>query len=121
MATDEQSSPEKQIALPALVESLLFVADEPVTVARLAQALEVDTDAVEVALKEISADGANRGVRLQRKGDRVQLVDRKRPCTSSDSWGWSWPGGFHRLRWKRCLSLLIASPAPAYRSKPCAA
>ena len=76
MVTDEQSLLEKQIPLPALVEGLLFVADEPVTVARLAQALEVETDAVEAALNEISADGVNRGVRLQRKGDRVQLVTR---------------------------------------------
>jgi len=76
MATDEQSLLEKQIPLPALVEGLLFVADEPATVARLAQALEVDEDAVEVALNEISADGVNRGVRLQRKGERVQLVTR---------------------------------------------
>ena len=76
MATDERSLLEKQTPLPALVEGLLFVADEPVTVARLAEALEVETDAVEVALNEISADGANRGVRLQRKGDRVQLVTR---------------------------------------------
>jgi segregation and condensation protein B len=76
MATDEQSLLEKQIPLPALVEGLLFVADEPVTVARLAQAIEVNEDAVEAALNEISADGVNRGVRLQRKGDRVQLVTR---------------------------------------------
>jgi len=76
MATDEQSLLEKQTPLPALVEGLLFVADEPVTVARLAEALEVETDAVEAALNEISADGANRGVRLQRRGDRVQLVTR---------------------------------------------
>ena len=76
MATDERSLLEKQTPLPALVEGLLFVADEPVTVARLAEALEVETDAVEAALNEISADGANRGVRLQRRGDRVQLVTR---------------------------------------------
>ena len=76
MATDEQSLLEKQAPLPALVEGLLFVADEPVTVARLAEALEMETDAVEAALNEISADGANRGVRLQRRGDRVQLVTR---------------------------------------------
>jgi len=74
--TNEQSAAEKRLPLPALVESLLFVADEPVTVARLAQALEVEIDAVEAALQEISADGFQRGVRLQRKGDRVQLVTR---------------------------------------------
>jgi len=76
MARDEQSLLEKQAPLAALVEGLLFVADEPVTVARLAEALEVEMDAVEAALNEISTDGANRGVRLQRKGDRVQLVTR---------------------------------------------
>jgi len=76
MARDEQSLLEKQAPLSALVEGLLFVADEPVTVERLAEALEVETAAIEAALNEMSADGANRGVRLQRKGDRVQLVTR---------------------------------------------
>jgi segregation and condensation protein B len=76
MTTNEQSSPEKQLPLPALVESLLFVADEPVTVARLAQALEANAETIEAALRELSTDGANRGVRLQRKGDRVQLATR---------------------------------------------
>ncbi len=76
MTLDEQSLKEKQPSLPALVESLLFVADEPVEIERLAEALEVREDAVEAALQEMSADGANRGVRLQRKGDRVQLVTR---------------------------------------------
>ncbi len=76
MTTDEQSSQEQSLPLAALIESLLFVADEPVTAARLAQALEVNADAVESALRELSADGAGRGVRLQRKGDRVQLVTR---------------------------------------------
>ena len=73
MATDEQSLLEKQTPLPALVEGLLFVADEPVTVARLAEALEVETDAVEAALNEISADGANRGVRLVQVAGGFQL------------------------------------------------
>jgi segregation and condensation protein B len=76
MTTDEQSSQEMPLPLSALIESLLFVADEPVTAARLAQALEINADAVEAALRELSADGAQRGVRLQRKGDRVQLVTR---------------------------------------------
>jgi segregation and condensation protein B len=76
MSNGEQSLPEKEIPLFALVESLLFVADEPVTVERLAEALEVKTDAVEAVLQEMSTNGAYRGVRLQRKGDRVQLVTR---------------------------------------------
>ncbi len=76
MTLDEQSLKEKQLPLPVLVESLLFVADEPVEIGRLAEALQVREEAVEAALQEMSADGAQRGVRLQRKGDRVQLVTR---------------------------------------------
>ena len=57
-----------------LVESLLFVAGEAVTVAQLAQALELPADAVALALERLAADLAGRGVRLQRHGDAVQLV-----------------------------------------------
>jgi segregation and condensation protein B len=60
--------------LVALVESLLFVADEAVTVARLAQALEVKPDEIEAALAVLQRDCAERGVRLQRGAGRVQLV-----------------------------------------------
>lgn len=59
--------------LTQLVESLLFVAGEPVTVAQLARALEALPDAVEAALEQL-ARSHDRGVRLQRLGDRVQLV-----------------------------------------------
>ena len=65
-----------QLALTALVESLLFVADEPVEIATLAQVLEVDMSAVEAALAELASDGIQRGVRLQRKGNQVQWVTR---------------------------------------------
>ena len=57
-----------------LVESLLFVAGEPVTVAQLAQTLELPADAIEVALEQLTADLVERGVRVQRHGDNVQLV-----------------------------------------------
>ncbi|MFZ5917025.1 MAG: SMC-Scp complex subunit ScpB [Chloroflexota bacterium] len=62
--------------LQALLESLLFVADQPVTAAQLAQALEIERETVEQAL--VAMDEAcvsqGRGLRLQRKGERVQLV-----------------------------------------------
>ncbi len=74
MPQDEQKP--SPLALTALVESLLFVADEPAEIATLAQVLEVDMSAVEAALVEIVSDGAQRGVRLQRKGQQVQLVTR---------------------------------------------
>jgi segregation and condensation protein B len=57
-----------------LIESLLFVAGEPLAVTQLAQALEVVPDAVEAALEELAASLSGRGLRLQRIADRVQLV-----------------------------------------------
>ena len=58
----------------SLVESLLFVADHPVPIRDLAEALEVDTDEIESALLSLDADYQERGIRLQRKGDEVQMV-----------------------------------------------
>ncbi|RRR72572.1 MAG: SMC-Scp complex subunit ScpB [Candidatus Viridilinea halotolerans] len=66
--------PLPQPSLGQLVESLLFVAGEPVTVRQLAQTLEVDEAALRVALDELAALYVGRGVRLQRHGDQVQLV-----------------------------------------------
>lgn len=60
--------------LEAIAESLLFVTDRAVTVEDLATALEVGTDKVENALRTLDAEYQERGIRLQRKGDRVQLV-----------------------------------------------
>jgi segregation and condensation protein B len=60
--------------LTKLLEGLLFVADEPVPVNRLAQAVEVSTDEVETALITLQTDYARRGMRLQRSGNRVQMV-----------------------------------------------
>ena len=61
-------------SLTMLVESLLFVADEPVTAARLAAALGVELTQVETAIAELSVNLQRRGIRLQQKGDRVQLA-----------------------------------------------
>jgi segregation and condensation protein B len=60
--------------LGQLVESLLFVAGEPVTVSQLARALEASEEAVAAAIAELSARCAERGVRVQRHGEGVQLV-----------------------------------------------
>lgn len=57
-----------------LLESLLFVAAEPVSITQLAHVLELPADAVEAALDQLAADCRQRGVRLQRHADRVQLV-----------------------------------------------
>jgi segregation and condensation protein B len=57
-----------------LIESLLFVADEPVPMEALAAALDISVELVEEALAELTSDYEERGLRLQRKSDRVQLV-----------------------------------------------
>jgi segregation and condensation protein B len=62
------------LELTSLIESLLFVADAPVTSAQLAAALEVEPAVVEAALEQLAADYRQRGLRLQRKAGRVQLV-----------------------------------------------
>ena len=60
--------------LKSLVESLLFVADRPVPVSDIAQAIEAGVDEVESALQSLAAEYQERGIRLQRKGDQVQMV-----------------------------------------------
>ena len=59
--------------LTVMVESLLFVASEPVPVTQIAEALNVKLAEVEQALTELnSPEQALRGVRVQRKADKVQ-------------------------------------------------
>lgn len=72
-ATVDSASTE---ALSALVESLLFVAAEPLTVARLAAALLVEPAQIEEALLDLNRSLIGRGICLQRKDDQVQLATR---------------------------------------------
>ena len=62
------------LSLTARVESLLFVADGPVPTGRLAEVLEATPGQVRRALADLEANCASRGLRLQRAGNRVQLV-----------------------------------------------
>lgn len=62
------------LSLPALVESLLYAAAEPVTISSLATALDVSIQDIETALAELTGQYAGRGVRVQRNGNQVQLV-----------------------------------------------
>jgi segregation and condensation protein B len=57
-----------------LVEALLFVADEPVSLERLAAVLLVEPAMLDRAITELQANSAARGIRVQRKGQRVQMV-----------------------------------------------
>ena len=60
--------------LKSLVESLLFVADRPVTARNIAAALQVEVGQVEQALEALEAEYKERGIRLQWHKDLVQLV-----------------------------------------------
>ena len=62
------------LSLKAKLESLLFVASEPVAIEQLAAVLESDSEQVEDALQDLVHEYSGRGIRLQRKGQRVQLV-----------------------------------------------
>ena len=62
------------LSLAARVESLLFVADAPVSTGRLAEALEVTPARIERALADLEAIYEGRGLRLQRAGNHVQFV-----------------------------------------------
>jgi len=62
--------------LPGLLETLLFVSPAPVSVARLAEACGTGTANIESALADLSRSlsEAGRGIRMQRKDDRVSLT-----------------------------------------------
>jgi segregation and condensation protein B len=60
--------------LTSIVEGLLFVASEPVTINHLASAIECSPAQVEAALQALRDTGADRGVRIQQHGKKVQMV-----------------------------------------------
>ena len=60
--------------LKLVVESILFVSNEPVSISTLARVTEAREDAVARAVDEIAADSQGRGLRLQRTGNAVQMV-----------------------------------------------
>ncbi len=67
-------APDPPLAPYQLVESLLFVAGEPISITQIARVLELPADAIEAAITRLSDECSNRGIRVQRQGDRVQLV-----------------------------------------------
>ena len=62
------------VVIDRLVESLLFVADGPVTLEELATALESDPPEVEQAVDRVAAGCAERGLRIVRSGRLVRMV-----------------------------------------------
>lgn len=71
---EEEAEYAYELDLPARIEALLFVADEPVSAEQLAQALKVDIGAIEDGLEQLAACYRRRGLRLQRQGRLVQFV-----------------------------------------------
>lgn len=66
--------PPSPLGLDAQIESLLFVADGPAPLAKLAEALDVKVGEVETALAVLDERYLGRGIAIQRIKDRVQLT-----------------------------------------------
>ena len=71
---DNISNAETTLSLKAQLESLLFVADEPVSLERLASVLQTTLEQLEETLSFLNHEYEGRGLRLQRQGHRVQMV-----------------------------------------------
>ncbi|MHB1318068.1 MAG: SMC-Scp complex subunit ScpB [Anaerolineae bacterium] len=69
-----EQAPETHDDLPRLVEALLFVADEPVSIADLTTALGAPMEAVQRAIDWLVTQTHVRGISVARTGMRVQLV-----------------------------------------------
>ena len=57
-----------------LLESLIFLSGEPVSYADLSRALALAVADVERLVEELADDYAERGIRIERHGDRAQFV-----------------------------------------------
>ncbi len=64
----------EQEKLCCLVESLLFVSDGPLEMSKIQQILEAEPVEVEEATTLLTERCKDRGVRIQRKGNAVQMV-----------------------------------------------
>ncbi len=72
--SDSQTTLNAELSLAAKIEAMLFVSAEPVPLAQLAAALDVNASVVERGLKELDEHLNGRGLRLQRNAGRVQLT-----------------------------------------------
>ncbi len=59
--------------LPAIIESLLFVAEEPQEIGTLSKTLNTPRQGIERAIEALTESTAGRGIYVQRHGDRIQL------------------------------------------------
>ncbi len=70
----EAAAPAAVLSLPAQVESLLYASKEPATINALATTLEATTREIEDAVDQLAEQYQWRGIRIQRNGNRIQLV-----------------------------------------------
>ena len=70
----DSQTPPTELPLAAKIEAMLFVSAEPVPIAQLATALDVNVTVVERGLKELEEALTARGLRLQRNAGRIQLT-----------------------------------------------
>lgn len=70
----DKRSPPPPDQLKVVIESILFVADEPVAIDALARAVGVNAAALVAALDTLAQECRQRGVRLQHSEAAVQLV-----------------------------------------------
>src|SRR5688572_14096391 len=71
---DERKAAPSSLGPRELLESLIFVAGEPVPRAELARALALAEADVTRLIDDLALDYSGRGIRLERHGDRVQFV-----------------------------------------------
>lgn len=57
-----------------ILESLLFIADEPVEIDHLAEVLGLDKETIAAIIEELAKEYSGRGIRLQRLGGKIQMV-----------------------------------------------
>jgi len=69
-----ESAPLPDLALTSILESLLFVAAEPVSVGQLAAALGLPADDIERGLEQLSEDLKDRGIRMLQHSGSFQLT-----------------------------------------------
>ncbi|NPV57031.1 MAG: SMC-Scp complex subunit ScpB [Anaerolineae bacterium] len=68
------SNEAEQLSIEALIEAVLFVSSEPVTINQMSEALDRKSSEIEAGLKALNLSLINRGLKLQNNAGRYQLT-----------------------------------------------
>ncbi|MEK7643242.1 MAG: SMC-Scp complex subunit ScpB [Patescibacteria group bacterium] len=60
--------------LPKKIEALLFISGEPISTKEIARLVDTNKETIEVALEDLTSSLKERGIRLLRHNDEIQLV-----------------------------------------------